>query len=59
MTNINLYLKSGHVIKIVCNSITMTRNAEGEYTGYEIKGLKSPKAFGVALSQIAGWEEMK
>lgn len=58
MSKIHIFLKSGHTVKITCDSWEVTRNGEtGEYTGYSYKGLKSPKAFGVNITQIAGWEE--
>ncbi|MGG2091328.1 hypothetical protein AB1283_01000 [Bacillus sp. S13(2024)] len=53
---LEIYLKSGHTVEVVCESWKFNiDNATGGYIGYEFKGLKKPTMVGFDVSQIAGY----
>ncbi|MCP3742719.1 hypothetical protein [Rossellomorea sp. BNER] len=56
VNRIEIYLKTGHTIKVTCEKYGFTTNTfTGEYTGYEFKGLVEPKSLGINPNQIAGY----
>jgi hypothetical protein len=55
-SNLEVFLKSGHTVKIRCEEWNFKFNTlTGEYTGYRLKGLIEPNAVGFVPSQIAGY----
>lgn len=52
---LKIYLKSGNVIDIECENWEFDRNADGEFLGYKITGIKSPKKFGIVPSEIVAY----
>lgn len=59
MSSIEIYLKSGHTIKVKCEEVSFTYNEKTlEHTGYRFRGIKSPKDVHLVPSQICGWIEL-
>lgn len=60
MKKLEIYLKSGHTLKVKCEEWSFTYdNYSCEFTGYNFKGLKSPKTIRLVPSQIAGYIVIK
>lgn len=54
---LEIYLKSGHTIKVVCEDWTFrVNNLTGEYEGYHFVGLIKPKKLGIVPNQIVGYK---
>lgn len=53
---LEIYLKSGQTLKVVCEKYKFTFNTfSGEYDGYFFEGLIEPRRLGLVPSQIAGY----
>lgn len=52
---LEIYLKSGHTLKVDCKIWNFEFNSTGECTSYELKGLENLKKVGIVPNQIAGY----
>lgn len=60
MAKLDIFLKSGHTVRIECESWKFNYDPTTcEYTGYTLKGFKNISSFSCVPSQIAGFVELK
>ena len=57
LVELEIFLKSGHSIKVRCEQWKFIMSEDGQIVGYEFSGMKIPKTLGINPEQIAGFIE--